>query len=243
MLLLWISINLLICDITNQRLPSSILEDSLNKSWRPIPSGRITPDAARRLLFTLLPLSFCLSEYLGNVQETMSVFLLAWIYNDLGAANENFHLRNLINALGVAAFNSGSIIAITMNASLSNKGYTWLGILTAVVCSTISILDMSDILGDSARGRKTMPIVYGHEAARWGLAVPIVVWSMVCPLFLGVGIVGFVFSLVLGVGLAGHLLVFRTQEKDKISEKLWCVWTMVLYCLPLFADGQVSGVI
>lgn len=83
-----------------------------------------------------------------------------------------------------------------------------------------------------------MPIVYGHELARWGLAVPIVFWSVVCPLFLGVGVVGFVFSVALGGGLAGHLLVFRTQRRDEVSEKLWCVWTMMLYCLPLFADGR-----
>jgi 4-hydroxybenzoate polyprenyltransferase len=124
-----------------------------------------------------------------------------------------------------------------MNASLNDKGYTWLGILTAVIYSTISILDMPDIVGDSARGRRTMPIAYGHETACWGLAIPIMVWSVVCPLFLSIGVVGFVFSIVLRLGLAGHLLFFKTQEKGTISEKLWCVWTMVLYCLPLFADG------
>jgi len=84
-----------------------------------------------------------------------------------------------------------------------------------------------------------MPIAYGHEVARWGLAVPIVFWSAACPLFLGVGVVGFVVSLGLGAGLAAHLLVFKTQKRDEVSEKLWCVWTMVLYCLPLFAGEQI----
>ncbi|PMD42701.1 hypothetical protein L207DRAFT_553677 [Hyaloscypha variabilis F] len=240
-LLLWITINLLICDISNQRLPSSITEDSLNKSWRPIPSGRITPESARQLLLTLIPLSLTLSEYLGNAQETLFILLLAWIYNDLGAANSNFHLRNLTNALGIAAFNAGSIIPLTGPSGLNSMGYIWICILTAAICSTISILDMPDIAGDSARGRRTMPIVYGHEIARWGLAVPIVFWSAVCPLFVGVRVVGCVVSLGLGVGLAGHLVGFRTQERDEVSEKLWCVWTMVLYFLPLFAGRQVLG--
>ncbi|KAE9369311.1 hypothetical protein N431DRAFT_380160 [Stipitochalara longipes BDJ] len=240
-LLLWISINLLICDISNQRLPSSIIEDSLNKSWRPIPSGRITPESARRLLFSLIPLSITLSEYLGNVNETLFILLLAWVYNDLGAANENFHLRNITNALGIAAFNAGSIVPLTGASGLNSKGYIWLCVLAAAICSTISILDMPDIAGDSARGRRTMPIVYGHEVARWGLAVPIVFWSVACPLFLGMGVVGLVVSLGLGAGLAGHLLTFKTQKSDKTSERLWCVWTMVLYCLPLFASRQVLG--
>ena len=131
----------------------------------------------------------------------MSVLLLAWIYNDLGAANENFHLRNLVNALGVAAFNAGSIIAITGSSSLNDRGCIWLVILAATICSTISILDMADIVGDSARGRRTMPIVYGHEIARWGLAAPIMAWSVACPVFLGIGILGFAVSVVLGFGL------------------------------------------
>lgn len=84
-----------------------------------------------------------------------------------------------------------------------------------------------------------MPLVCGHEIARWGLAIPIMVWSVVCPLFLGAGFPGFVVSVVLGLGLAGHLLAFRTQERDKLSEALWCVWIMILYCLPLFADGMI----
>ncbi len=189
-------------------------------------------------MFALLPLSLSFSEYFGNVQETMSVLLLAWIYNDLGAANENFHLRNLVNALGVAAFNAGSIIALTGSSSLNVRGYTWLFILAATICSTISILDMTDIVGDSARGRRTMPIIYGHEIARWGLTLPIMIWSVVCPVFLDINILGFAVSVVLGFGLAGHLLAFRTQPRDKISEKLWCVWILVLYCLPLFTDQR-----
>jgi 4-hydroxybenzoate polyprenyltransferase len=240
-LLLWISINLLICDISNQRLPSSIVEDSLNKSWRPIPSGRITPETARHLLFTFIPLTIFLSEYLGNVQETLAILVLAWIYNDLGAANENFHIRNITNALGIAAFNAGSIVALTGASGLNSMGYIWLCILAAAICSTISILDMPDITGDSARGRQTMPIVYGHEIARWGLAIPIIFWSAFCPLFLGVGIAGFVLSVMFGGGLAGHLLINRTQKSDKASEKLWCMWCMMLYCLPLFANSRVLG--
>jgi 4-hydroxybenzoate polyprenyltransferase len=239
-LLLWISINLLICGIANQRLPSAIIEDSLNKSWRPIPSGRITPDSARRLLFAILPLSLVLSEYLGNSQETLSIVALAWVYNDLEAANENFHLRNLINALAIAAFSAGSIVALTGVSGLNSMGYGWLCILTAAICSTISILDLPDIAGDSARGRRTMPIVYGHEVARWGLAVPIALWSAACPLCLGVGVAGYVFSVCLGLGLSRHLLVFRTQKRDELSEKLWCVWCTMLYCLPLFVNGRAS---
>jgi len=162
---------------------------------------------------------------------------LAWVYNDLEAANENYHLRNIINALAIAAFSAGSIVALTGVSGLNSMGYGWLCILTAAICSTISILDLPDIAGDSARGRRTMPIVYGHEVARRGLAVPIVLWSAACPLFLGVGVARYV---CLGLGLSRHLLVFRTQKRDELSERLWCVWCTMLYCLPLFVNGRAS---
>jgi 4-hydroxybenzoate polyprenyltransferase len=146
------------------------------------------------------------------------IMIMAWVYNDLGAANENFHLRNPANALGMAAFNAGAA-----TPGLNGKGYVWLGVLGASICSTISILDMPDIARDSARGRRTMPIVCGHEVARWGLAIPIVLWSVVCPVFLGTGFAGFVFSVFLGSILACHLLIFRTHAADKASEKMWCL--------------------
>ena len=167
--------------------------------------------------------------------------VLAWAYNDLGAANENFHVRNLANALAIAAFNAGSAIVVAGTGSeLNLRGYIWLAVLGAASCSTISILDMSDVVGDLARGRRTMPIVYGDECTRWGLAIPIVIWSVVCPVFLETGFAGFVFSVGLGSILAIHLLVFRTYAADEASEKIWCIWTIVLYFLPLFANGQVS---
>jgi 4-hydroxybenzoate polyprenyltransferase len=146
------------------------------------------------VLIALLPISFLISKHFENVQETIMIMIMAWVYNDLGAANENFHLRNPANALGMAAFNAGAA-----TPGLNGKGYVWLGVLGASICSTISILDMPDIARDSARGRRTMPIVCGHEVARWGLAIPIVLWSVVCPVFLGTGFAGFVFSVFLGI--------------------------------------------
>ena len=41
-MLLWSWSNLFLFNLHNQRHPSSISEDALNKPWRPIPAGRIT---------------------------------------------------------------------------------------------------------------------------------------------------------------------------------------------------------
>ena len=39
---LWNWLKLLLFDVANQRLPKSITEDAVNKSWRPLPSKCLT---------------------------------------------------------------------------------------------------------------------------------------------------------------------------------------------------------
>lgn len=72
----WNWLNVLIFDVANQRLPSSVLEDSVNKPWRALPSRRITPSSARRLLLCLIPVVFFATIYLGGVEETVSMMVL-----------------------------------------------------------------------------------------------------------------------------------------------------------------------
>jgi len=48
--LLQIYLSLLLFSLHNQHHPSSILEDTINKPWRPLPAGRISPSQTRLLL-------------------------------------------------------------------------------------------------------------------------------------------------------------------------------------------------
>lgn len=80
--------NLLIFDLANQRLPESVEEDRINKPHRPLPSGRMTPRSARRLLLASLPTVFIMSYFLGPWVETSLLFALTWMYNDLGGGDE-----------------------------------------------------------------------------------------------------------------------------------------------------------
>jgi 4-hydroxybenzoate polyprenyltransferase len=105
--------------------------------------------------------------------------------------------------------------------------------------STIATQDMPDMPGDATRGRKTLPLVYGHVVARWVIAVPILFWSLICPAFLDTDISGYMFSLLLGSIFAFHLLAFRTNAADKVSWKMWSVWALTLFSLPLFKNYEV----
>lgn len=172
--------------------------------------------------------------------ETVAMIVLGYMYNDLGGADENYNIRNFINALGFMCYSSGSLkVSIGAEYELSAQAMPWISIIGMVVFSTLSMQDMPDIPGDSLRGRKTLPLVHGEGFARWAIAIPVLFWSFVCPLFWDLESVAYSASMGLGLLLAFRVLAFRNVESDKSSWKLWCAWTISLYLLPLFKDFKV----
>jgi 4-hydroxybenzoate polyprenyltransferase len=226
--------NVLLFDIANQRLPDSIVEDRVNKAWRPIPAGRLTPEQARRMLLVVIPLVFIGSLHLGGVVETVAMMVLTWMYNDLGGADEMYLVRNIINALGFMCYSSGSTDVAAGVHSLTPQAYKWIAIVGGIVFTTLSMQDLPDKEGDAARGRMTSPLLMGDAWSRWEIAIPIFLWSIICPMFWDVTWVGYVVPLGLGMWLTGRVLCLRTVAADKVSWQAWCLWTGVLYALPLF---------
>ncbi|KAG4427542.1 hypothetical protein IFR05_016976 [Cadophora sp. M221] len=148
--IIWSVANLWIFNLSNQRLPSSVLEDSVNKPWRAIPSGRLTSEEAR------IPAVFLLALYLGGRNESLFLIVLTWLYNNLGAAEEFPLIRNLNNALGFISFGAGA----------GTTTYYWLALIAVVITSTIQFQDMEDQEGDRIRLRRTLPIMFGDSVAR-----------------------------------------------------------------------------
>lgn len=144
LVILWTWINVLIFDLANQRLPNSIIEDSVNKAWRPIPSGRLTACQARRLLLAAVPLGILITFYTGGMEETIVMNTLEYMYNDLGGADENFVVRNLINAAGFICYSAGAtrVACGHDQYTLNEKAYQWLAIIGGIVFSTLQMQDM-----------------------------------------------------------------------------------------------------
>ena len=241
--LLWNYLNLLVFNVANQRMLESLLEDSVNKAWRPLPSRRLSLAQARRFLLFLIPFVFGITIlFLGAVKETVLLMALTWMYNDLFGAEEHYAVRNIINAAGFMCYSSGStrIAAgygvLSLNGFMSNE---WSWIVGAIVFTTLQMQDMSDQEGDSKRNRSTVPLIWGDMIARWTIAVPVLIWSFFCARFWHVDILGYLSPVVLGSILAGRVLVLRRADQDKITWKLWCVWTLVLYSLPLYKNHDV----
>lgn len=235
LVVLWNWVNVLIFDLANQRLTGSVIEDSINKPWRPLPSGRITVVQARRLLLAVLPIGFFITCYLGGMEETIAMMVLTWMYNDLGGADESYLVRNLINAFGFMCYSSGATLVACGHGefTLNPEAYQWLAMVGGIVLTTLQMQDMSDQEGDQARGRGTIPLVLGDWVARWTIAIPVSLWSIACPLFWELHPYAFIAPIILG-GIVGlRILLHRSVDADKVTWKFWNLWISCLYLLPL----------
>ena len=240
--LVWNWLNLTVFDLANQRLSESAAEDALNKPWRAIPAGLLTPTQMRRVLLATLPVVLAVNYALGAWHETALLFVLTWMYNDLRGGDEDFVLRNLIIGFAFALYNGGSLrIACGDECSVTMAGHRWTALISAVIFSTMHIQDLKDVAGDKARNRRSAPLILGEGIARWTIAVPVLAWSVLCPLYLGVGLLNYVMPVLLGVGVAFCTLSSQSHEADRRSWQYWAVWLMCLYLLPLSKNhGMLS---
>ena len=82
---LWTWLNTFVFDLANQRHVESVEEDRLNKPFRPLAAGRITPTQTKQLLLVSIPVVLVVTYfYLGSYEETVLLFSLTWMYNYLG---------------------------------------------------------------------------------------------------------------------------------------------------------------
>jgi 4-hydroxybenzoate polyprenyltransferase len=232
---LWL--NVLLFNIANQRLPESILEDSINKPWRPLPSHRLTPEQARYTLRLIIPVIAMFSIYTGGIKQTVVHMVLTWMYNDLGGAMHAFG-KNIYNVLGLICYGSGATAVVCGNKlrgshSLNPLGWMWITILSTVVLTTIHLQDLRDRKGDESAGRKTLPVVLGDLPSRWLLAAGIAISSLGCPIFWATN--GFAYVMVAAMGglLAWRILAYRNELADRVSWKLWPLWMMSIYIIPV----------
>jgi len=227
---LWIVFNLLPFTIANQRLPHAIREDAVNKPWRPLPSGRLSPTQAHELMVTTYVVAGAASAILGGMRSYLAVAVLAYCYNSLGGADISGAVRNILNVSFYLCAMVGTIevAAGEGNIAFSGSAWAWFAVLGAVVLTTVHVQDLPDQEGDAARGRKTIPLEIGDEMARWSVAVLDLVWSFVAPMFWHKGASGF----ILPVGLAGlvavRLLRKRSVREDKVTLMIWNLWTLSL---------------
>lgn len=226
-------LTILLFNFANQRSPASVLEDRINKPWRPIPSGMITPEQTRRAALFVAPIALACNYRMGVGSEGLFMQVLTFYYNDLYGSDEI--VRDGIIAVAYAVVNTMSLkLCIGPENTVSTQGVMWIAIISGIILTTMSAQDLKDQEGDKARDRKTLPLTIGDSRTRIIIACFVPFWSVLCAAFwnLEPGI-SYCLPLALGAVVTWRVLVKRTPAADSKTWKLWCAWHTVIYFIPL----------
>lgn len=106
----WLWLRLLHFNVANQI--HGVEEDRRNKSFRPLPAGRIDIHSATILRWVLIPVYFLASILYSEQTLCSSVAFaaLTFIYNDMHADAGFWLLHNMLNGLGLAALGWGTTL-------------------------------------------------------------------------------------------------------------------------------------
>ena len=234
LVLAWAYFSCLVFNFSNQRAPASVIEDSFNKPWRPIPSKMITPTQTRRFLLASVPLLLAFGYCAGVEQETALVCVLSWMLCDLEGGNEHYTIRNALTAACFAVFLEGTLrLACGPVHMPSHEGYAWIGVVSLIILTTVHVSDYYDFEGDAQKGRRTIPVAYQPLMARLMFAVPMGFWLIFLPIYWNISIFGWVLCTGLGSLVVFRLLTLRGQKEDKRTYELWGLWVVGLYVLPI----------
>ena len=239
----WTWINLLPFTISNQRQVGAIHEDAINKPWRPLPSGRSSFQQATTLMRIFYVLAYITSFFLGGSAQCLILICLGYWYNDLGGGDTSCIVRNFINACGFLCFASGAADVAASGqvpSALTGVSMQWLLVVGSVVFTTVHSQDMYDQAGDRMRGRWTVPLSMGDVPARYTIAAAVVWWSWYCPSFWNLGTYCRTIPVATGVTVAQRTLWKRSVESDKLTFRIWNLWMVVLYLLPLMRRFSAS---
>ncbi|KAF2627323.1 hypothetical protein BU25DRAFT_410934 [Macroventuria anomochaeta] len=238
---LWLWLVVLQFCVQNQRSEGSVAEDSINKPWRPITSGRMTSEQAGKLLGATNIIASALSYQL-NVMPIFIVYMfLITAYNDYGGGNKSGVVRNLFCGAGFSCYFSGALsIVIGPDAVMSSAAWKWTVIIAfGILATTIQAQEFRDEAGDKARGRRTLVTELGRKLALWTVFVTVAFWSIYTPLGFFAG--GWKTAL-LPVVFGGALLATTSQayrngnnKLDRKMYKMWCLWMLGFCPLPFLA--------
>ena len=135
--------------------------DRINRPLRPLPAGRLSPNAARMqsLLLALAgcTLAFWLSPWHGLI--ALAVVVLLAVYS-IALKNSLLWGNVLVAVVGAIAFPYGALAA-------GDIGRSWIPALFAFLfhLGREIVKDIEDVAGDQIRGERTLPLAWGRTQA------------------------------------------------------------------------------
>ncbi|KAI1381209.1 UbiA prenyltransferase family-domain-containing protein [Hypoxylon crocopeplum] len=234
-ILLWTWVNLLAFVVNNQRHPTSVIEDRLNKPWRPIPTGRISPQNARILGHIAYPIAVAVSLLVGGgLPQCCILAALGYIYNNPSGYNRSFFVSGALEVAMQPSNTSRSVL-------LDNEFVVWLSLIGAVVLSTVHSQDLYDQEGDAAAGRRTVPLVVGDKAARWSISLGVAFWSVLVSHYWHSAPAGYMLTMALGICVTIRTMLLRSVGKDSVTFRIYNVWLISIYSLPVTASYHLNS--
>ena len=135
--------------------------DRINRPLRPLPSGRLSPNAARieSLLLALAgcALAFWLSLWHGVI--ALAVVALLAVYS-ISLKHSLLWGNILVAVVGASTFPYGALAA-------GDLGRSWIPALFAFLfhLGREIVKDIEDVAGDRSRGERTLPLCWGRAQA------------------------------------------------------------------------------
>ncbi|KAJ3534808.1 hypothetical protein NM688_g7078 [Phlebia brevispora] len=232
----WTWMYLLQFCVSNQSLCPE--EDAQNKPFRPIPSGHITIEQARRVRWVLIPVCLAVSTCCGVLVPGITLTIHFILHNEL-RLDANWITRNVLNALGYCAFDSGASGIVDVDASSHSATATARHLSFMIILTTIHAQDFRDEAGDRNEGRETIPIVM-PAAGRLSMPVTLLFWSLVLTvgwcrnIILGATLIG------LGVLVGSRFYFVRNPAADRTSYLLYNLWLTLARIVPLITTAGLG---
>ncbi|KAL0483745.1 digeranylgeranylglyceryl phosphate synthase [Acrasis kona] len=136
-------------------------EDKINKPQRPIPSGMITVEDAKKRLYFYNAVYFLISFYKGVVPQTL-MWQAATFFGHFGGGHKNGIIKNFLNSVaGIIPQLAGAWKI--MYGEVPDHINQWIIYVAWIMFFLMPIQELRDIPGDKLNGRKTLPIMLGEK--------------------------------------------------------------------------------
>lgn len=161
----WSWVQLLPLDIANQNSARAVVEDGINKPWRPLPSKQLSPKQAFKIMLGSYLAAVIISVWVGGLRQSLSLVALSIWYDGLAGADAKRFLRHLLNGVGYVCFTSGALevnLGLAGGLPCETRLAVWFGIVCGTITSTIQLMDMY-VRGASDNTRRNSSWEHGLE--------------------------------------------------------------------------------
>ncbi|KAH8748855.1 hypothetical protein F5883DRAFT_696909 [Diaporthe sp. PMI_573] len=113
-----------------------ISENAVNKPWRPLPQGRISPSESKRLMYWVYVITpFMSTAFGGGIRQNFGLIFLGTWYNEFGGSDCHPLASGAMEvALG---FQLPVLFAGTPGSDVAMPLFHWLGIIVAAIVTTM----------------------------------------------------------------------------------------------------------